>query len=256
MKLYTFGAELSSKPFLQSLVLSYFLFLSLISSANATLMWSKTYGGTGYDQGYTLVATSDGGYAIAGVTDSNNGDVLLIKIDSAGNMQWNRTYEGALTERVHSLIQTLEGGYLMAGNKFSFNLPNKFYGPWQEDAWLVKTDSAGNVQWNKTYSTPSSYYGFYSVIPSSDGGYVASGYTTPDSSSPSWMAQWTLCLTKVDADGNIVWSKTYAQAGAASDPFWVPGITIDDGFHIASSVVAVSSGYIVTMGIFCQDRLA
>lgn len=173
---------------------------------------------------------------------------MLIKTDSSGNMQWNRTYEGALTERVHSLIQTSEGGYLMAGNKFSFNLPNMYEGPWLEDAWLIKTDSSGNVQWNKTYSRSSSYDGFYSVIPSSDGGYVTSGYTTPDSSSSSWMAKWTLWLTKVDADGNIVWSKTYAQAGTASDPFWVPGITIDDGFHIACSVVAASDGYIVTGG--------
>ena len=241
---------MNRNPIFLALALGFLLSTALFSSAETASMWSKTYGGTGYDQGYSLVATSDGGYAVAGVTDSNNGDVLLIKTDAVGNMQWNRIYEGALTESVHSLIQTADGGYLMAGNKFSFNLPypGGYQGPWIEDAWMIKTDSYGNVQWNKTYSRLSSYCGFYSLIPSSDGGYIAAGYTTPTSSSPSWMAQWTLWLTKVDIEGNIVWSKTYEQAGMASDPLWMPGITIDDGFQIACSIVPGPDGYTVAGG--------
>jgi len=59
-------------------------------------------------------------------------------------MQWNKTYGGAGYDEAHSVVQTRDGGYALAGGTSSF-------GAGGYDFWLVKTDSAGNMQWNKPY---------------------------------------------------------------------------------------------------------
>jgi hypothetical protein len=158
-------------------VLSVLLCSSLVVSVDAVSMWSRTYGGTGDDWANTLVATSDGGYAIAGIWNCtladrrfsddgyDGGDFWMIKTDALGNVQWNHTYGGAGSDWANLLIAAPEGGYIMAGaftNSFGI-------GEW----WLVKTDEWGNMQWNKTYG------GFggeaCSVVAAPDGGYAIAG---------------------------------------------------------------------------------
>jgi hypothetical protein len=110
--------------------------------------WNRTYGGTNGDQAYALVQTADGGYALAGYTNSFGAggyDFWLVKTDASGTVQWNRTYGGSNeNDFVTVLMQTVDGGYALAGDTYSFGVGNA-------DAWLVKTDASGNMQWNKTY---------------------------------------------------------------------------------------------------------
>jgi hypothetical protein len=97
--------------------------------------WNQTYGGPNADQAFYAVQTSDGGYAIAGWTESfgaGSADFWLIKTDSNSNMQWNQTYGGAGTEYGWSVIQTSDGGYAIAGSTESF-------GAGSYDFWLIKT---------------------------------------------------------------------------------------------------------------------
>lgn len=104
-------------------------------------MWSHIYGGTGADLAWSLVATSDGGYAIAGGTKSfgaGSFDFLLVKTDAFGNMEWNQTYGGTGTDDGRSLIQTIDEGYALAGNTNSF-------GAGGTDFYVVKTDEVGVV---------------------------------------------------------------------------------------------------------------
>jgi len=82
---------------------------------------------------------------------------------------WNQTYGGADADGALSLTQTADGGYCLAGYTRSF-------GAGEEDFWLVKVDSSGNMQWNRTYGGTESEYAF-SVITTSDGGYTIAGYT-------------------------------------------------------------------------------
>jgi len=106
--------------------------------------WSRTYGGTNYDYVFSLVQTVDGGYALAGYTDSFGAgadDFWLIKVDAFGNTQWNKTYGGEDWDVAKSVVQTSEGGYAIAGRCYFFGY----------DFWLVKTESAGNIERNKTY---------------------------------------------------------------------------------------------------------
>jgi predicted secreted protein len=142
------------------------------TDAAGNMQWNQTYGGTGTDYGYSVVQTSDGGYAITGITNSygaGDTDFWLVKTDAAGNMQWNQTYGGTGTELGHHMIQTVEGGYAITGGTQSF-------GAGSIDFWLVKTDAAGNMQWNQTYGGTNEDDG-WSLIQTSDGGYAIAGGT-------------------------------------------------------------------------------
>jgi hypothetical protein len=114
------------------------------ADASGTVQWNRTYGGKWWDIGYALVQTSDGGYAMAGVTyshDTGAGDSLLVKVDSSGNAQWSRTYGGTSQDSFYSVIQTLDGGYALAGETSSYSV----FRPDIPDFWLVKTDDTGII---------------------------------------------------------------------------------------------------------------
>jgi len=168
--------------------------------ANGSMQWNKTYGGSGYESAACVVQSSGGGYVVAGQSASNNDDFWLIKIDALGNAQWNKTYGGLSGDYAWSLIQTGDGGYAMAGETGSS-------GAGHQDFWLVKTDSSGIVQWNKTYGGTSDDWA-QSVVQTGDGGYALVGFT--DSFDVGAGDFW---LVKTDSVGNAQWNKTYGGAG-------------------------------------------
>jgi hypothetical protein len=178
--------------------------------AYATSMWSQTYGGTGSDSVEVFIQTSDGGYALAGYTNSfgaGSYDFWLVKTDADGNMQWNRTYGGPEIDYGFSVVQTSDGGYVLAGTK-------------NNDFWLVKTDADGNMQWNRTYGGLNNDWAF-SVVQTSDGGYAMEGVTT--SFGAGGRDGW---LIKTDADGNMQWNKTI---GGTDNDFLYSLVTTNDG---------------------------
>ncbi len=138
------------------------------TEASGNIIWSKTYGGTASDQGWGVVQTTDGGYAVSASTSSSGAggsDVWLFKTDAVGSTQWNRTFGGTGNDHgTHSLLQTLEGGYLIGGNTQSF-------GAGSRDVWLIKTDDSGRLLWNKTYGGAGSE-ATLGLIQDSDGGFV------------------------------------------------------------------------------------
>ena len=165
--------------------------------------WSRTYGGEDGEGASSIVATSDGGFVIAGSTDSfgaGSSDAWLVKTDLSGNMQWNRTYGGASSDGAGYVIVTSDGGYAIAGTTQS-------YGSGWSDFWLVKTDSIGKMQWNKTYGGASYDLGG-SLIETSDGGYALIGYTMSYGAGGG-----DFWLVKTDSAGNHLWNKTYGGAG-------------------------------------------
>ena len=176
----------------------------------AIMQWNKTYGGTSYDWAYALVQTSDGGYALAGRTASfgaGGDDFWLVKTDSAGNMQWNKTYGGTNDDMAFALVQTSDGGYALAGYTTSF-------GAGGLDFWLVKTDSAGNMQWNKTYGGTNNDMAF-ALVQTSDGGYALAGYTASLASGLDfWLVKLTPTTIYINPDGSIYPSTAPIQQNA------------------------------------------
>jgi len=132
--------------------------------------WNQTYGQSQYDYAYTLVETSDGGYAIAGETsslDDSGQDFWLVKTDEFGNMEWNQTYgRSGVYDGTRLLVETSDGGYALAG-----------------DGFLVKTDADGNEEWNQTYA-----YDIGLLVEYPDSGYVIAGpiYSTTTKTYGIW----------------------------------------------------------------------
>ena len=110
----------------------------------ATNGWSKTYGTAGDNEVRCIVQTSDGGYILAGFTNSSGAggyDAWIMKTDAAGDMQWNKTYGGLNNDQAYEIIQTSDGDYAFAGTTNMVVATNMY------SEWLVKLDSSGNVQW-------------------------------------------------------------------------------------------------------------
>lgn len=134
-------------------------------------VWHNTFGGSGDDDGYWVQQTTDGGYIITGIVNYQTGsdDIYLIKTDSDGNTVWEKTFGGSSVEHGQEVNQTSDGGYIVAGYTTSF-------GAGDYDAYLIKTNSAGNLEWYKTFGGPL-FDVFTSVQQTSDGGYIAAGLT-------------------------------------------------------------------------------
>jgi len=193
------------------------------------VLWSKTYGGADYEKAQCMVQTSDEGYALAGYTASFGAggcDFWLVKTDKDGSMSWNRTYGGLGNEYVYSLVQTVDGGYALAGTVYSDAR--------LEDIWLIKTDTNGNMLWNKKYGglgTDSASC----LVQTSDGGYALAGYTTSyGAGGPDF---W---LVRTDSAGNSLWNRTYG--GLDSDVSWSLVQTSDGGYALGGYTRSYGAG--------------
>jgi hypothetical protein len=143
------------------------------TDANGNAQWNMTYSGGADDVAWDLVQTSDGGYALAGYTESygvGGTDFWLVKTDGSGNAQWRRSYGGTLDEWAYALVQADDGGYALAGYTASF-------GAGDLDFWLVKTDASGNALENRTFGGVDNDIG-WDLVQTSDNGYALAGSTT------------------------------------------------------------------------------
>ena len=217
---------------------------SNVSTHSHSQVWNKTLGGTGDEWAFSVINTSDGGFAFAGYTTSSGAgkaDVWLVKTDSSGNQQWNRTYGGKGFDWASSVIETSDGGYAVAGSTYASD--EMVY-----DCWLVKTDSLGNQQWNKTYGGPYNDYAA-SVVQTIDGGYAISGIKNSFNDGGYSIAVFRdlfvvgnadAWLVKTDSSGNELWNKTYG--GPNDDGAFSIVQTSDEGYALAGNTYSFSAG--------------
>ena len=215
---------LCKKLFLSSIILFVMFSFPLINSVGpSSEMWSQVYGGSGSDFAYSLVETSDGGFAIVGGTGSfgaGGSDFWLVKTDANGNMEWNQTYGGAGSESAMALIKTSDGGYAIGGS-FDPNYEDPFG---DRDLWVVKTDSYGNMEWNRTYSD-SPLNSCSDLVETNDGGYLLAGGTG------RYLVEANIWIIKTDELGNMEWNKRYGGRDHAGANSLVE--TSDGGYAIA-----------------------
>ena len=184
-------------------------------SATGVLQWQKVYGGTNFDYFSSIKVTTDGGYILAGETQSNNGDVSgnhgtsdfwIVKINATGVLQWQKTLGGTLNDYAYSIEKTSDGGYITAGRSNSNNgnvTGNKGF----DDVWVVKLSASGVLQWQKTYGGTSSE-GANSIHQTTDGGYIIGAGTFSDSGDVIGShGEGEFWLLKINNTGTIQWQK-------------------------------------------------
>jgi predicted outer membrane repeat protein len=166
---------------------------------NGNELWNKTFGGSADEEAGSAQQTTDGGYILAGYTESfgvGDYDFWLVKTDPNGNEMWNETFGGFQEDIAYSVRQTTDGGYILAGRTYSF-------GAGDSDFLLVKADPNGNEQWSRTFGG-SDYDYACSVRQTTDGGYILIG--TTESFGTGAYDFW---LIKTDQNGNELWNKTF-----------------------------------------------
>jgi hypothetical protein len=190
------------------------------TNASGDTLWTKTYGGASDDIGRSVRQTSDGGYIVAGYTESfgNDEQVYLIKTNAFGNTLWTRTYGGASADRAFSVQQTSDGGYAVAGYTASF-------GHGGVDIYLIKTNASGDTLWTRAIGEARNDYG-YSVQQTMDGGYVVAGLSYS-------FVQPQVYLIKTNASGDTLWIQNYG--GADDDYGWSVQQTTDGGYIVTGA---------------------
>ena len=200
------------------------------TDANGNTLWTKTFGGTGYDTANAVRQTADGGYIVAGYTQSfgaGNGDVYLIKTDANGNTLWTKTFGGTGWDLAYAVQQTTDGGYIVAGLTLSF-------GAGASDVYLIKTDANGNTLWTKTFGGTAVDYAT-AVQQTMDGGYIVAGITNSFGAGNA-----DAYLIKADTNGNTLWTKTFG--GTDYDTAYAVRQTADGGYIVAGGTVSFGAG--------------
>lgn len=185
------------------------------------LQWRSYFGGTNNDRAHAVVESEDGGFVMAGFTESEDFDIdnsrgsydfWVVKLDAKGNMEWQRSFGGTGIERAQDIAKTDDGGYVVSGNTFSHDVDiSKNHG--ESDIWLIKIDDAGNLVWDKSYGG-TQFDAAQSVSLSSDGGFLISGNSkSTDIDTNANAGENDIWLIKTDANGNMVWQKSFGGSG-------------------------------------------
>jgi len=200
--------------------------------SNGNLAWQRTYGGSGYDFGFSVDQTTDGGYIVVGGTSSfkvSNLDVYLLKLNSDGSLAWQNTFGGNIDDYALSVQQTTDGGYIVAGVTGLFESGSS-------DAYVLKLDSDGSLEWQKTFGGSGNDWAS-SIQQTTDGGYIVAGVTTSFGAGDC-----DVYVLKINPDGSLAWEKTFG--GNGEDQAASIQQTTDGGYIVAGVTTSFgASGY-------------
>jgi hypothetical protein len=248
---------------------SFLLFLifgaTFVNAQAPALQWQKTFGGTYNEFAKSIQPTTDGGYILAGSTESFDGDVhgnhgnkdfWVVKLTRNGNIQWQKALGGYGYETAFSIQQTNDGGCIVAGQA-STNDGDVTGNHGYLDFWVVKLDANGNLQWEKSFGGSSADFAT-SIHQTADGGYIVGGVTNSNdmqvSGNHGFSDEWVI---KLNAAGKIQWKKTYG--GSAGDNLSCIIQTKDGGYITAGGTNSnngdVSGTHDIVYGDFWITKL-
>jgi len=194
--------------------------------------WSLIYGWPDWDVGYCVKELRDGGYIVTGCTrrtrtmGSGYWDALLLRVDSLGRVLWCKTYGGPYEDGAWYVSETRDGGLMVAGYK-------TISGNRLADAWIIKTDEEGEIEWDVVYGGDGDDW-LFSIDETRDG-YIAAGAT-----SSFGAGGYDFWLLKLDEHGVILWNKTYG--GAGSDIGWLVRERTAGGYIMVGGTTSYGSG--------------
>ncbi|MBL7914957.1 MAG: T9SS type A sorting domain-containing protein [Bacteroidia bacterium] len=207
------------------------------------IQWQNTIGGSSIDNLISILQTTDGGYLLGGNSLSNisgdktensmgASDFWIVKTDSTGNIQWQNTIGGTAKDDLHSIEQTSDGGLILGGSSYSDISGDKTEnGSGGRDFWIVKIDSAGNIQWQNTIGG-SGDDACQSISLTFDGGYILGGTSdsniSGDKTENSINDSDDYWIVKLDSLGAIQWQHTFG--GLGSDQLYSILQSPDEGY--------------------------
>lgn len=192
-----------------------------------TLQWQKSLGGSLHDQANDVIQTIDGGYMVAGKSESTNGDVTgnhyyfdywVAKLDTAGTLQWQKSLGGSSIDEGRSIFQSNDGGYIVAGNSWSnnANVSGHHGSTSQWDSWIVKLDTAGIIEWQQSYGGTNADRA-NAIVQTTDGGYIFCGDSQSDDYDVSGNhGGWDYWIVKITNEYNSITGKLFVDLNSNS----------------------------------------
>jgi hypothetical protein len=211
--------------------------LSVIKTGiNGEIQWQKYFGGLIGDFPFSIIQTADGGYMVAGETDSfgdQNGDAWIVKLNSIGEIIWQIAYGGNLTDYIWDIKQTKDGAYIAIGKTNGGGSNDS------GDIWVLKINGNGEIIWEKTYSSTGAESG-YSIQQTLDGGYVLAGRIRPIGNGEG-------LVIKLDSTGEIIWQKAYGASSGQEEATSIQSTNDGGCIVVGNSWTFGSSIYIIKL---------
>ncbi|RNC92205.1 MAG: hypothetical protein ED555_03630 [Allomuricauda sp.] len=208
--------------------------------AQGNLLWRKFFGGTNNDRSFGVVNAEDGGFVLAGASESDDFDISnpkgsydfwVVKVNKNGDMEWERSFGGSGIDQAQDIIRTKDGAYVIVGNTFSADTQvSKNNG--ESDVWLIKIDDNGNLLWQQSFGG-SNFEAAHGVYLASDGGLLIAGNSKSNNGDASEnFGENDLWLIKTDSEGNLDYQRSFG------------GSDLDFGYDVLES----SEGAVILVG--------
>ena len=198
-------------------------------NSSGSLLWSNTWDGGGFngDSAFSVIETSDGSYAVAGVSEYN---VLTLKFSSAGALLWTRTLGDWNDDYGYSIIETDDGGYVTAGRSASYGIDGN------TSIILIKYNASGTFIWNKIIGDPNTAISARTITSNNNGGYIIAGDITYFSPFQS-----DVIILNLDSLFNVLWSKSWGDTKSEFDS--TVATTDDNGFAVVGATYSYSTDF-------------
>lgn len=217
--------------------------LLIKANADGDLQWSKTFTPSTFAEGTAVVATRDSGYAVVcniKITPpppaAEHRDIYLLKTDAYGNVLWSQTFGGAQDEAAKGLVELADGSLVVVG--WTTNFYNQVTGNWTEDVFLVKTNAAGDLQWQKSIGEDLYKEQGNAISVASNGDLLVAGSFREQIGVPGDVDFYAL---RLDSEGNMIWDNTYGFA-SFDDSANSIAASEDGNFVLAGGTNAVQGG--------------
>ncbi len=219
-------------------------------NTSGSVEWQTCLGGSGYEDANSIQQTKDGGYIVAGYTESNDGDFLVnhgnfdawaAKLSTSGSVEWSKTFGGSSSDIATNIQQRADGGYVFVGYTESNDGDVSGYHG-NSDMWIVALDEDGEIERQKCLGGSATEFA-YSVQPTADKGYIVAGFTGSSDGDVEKMAGIVdIWVVKLDAECNIAWEKTL---GGSSGEYAESVLQTKDGGYIVAGYTDSKDGDIL-----------